>query len=560
MNFHLKDLHLHFDAVMIQEAESIISSGDVQKIIEIKKDLWQLSFEYEGAVCQCQINAGKVRKYICSCVVFSLYKKCKHVTAICMLIQKIRLRNATLINPGETQHYKSIPLGKILQHTSQIELTNFLLDYAKTSPEITNALKARFIFNFPDEISLERDLVLTVQVEKYLSAKRPSENSLFDIYKSLEAYFAQSDGKLNQHETISSLNILNIISKNLNKLLVSTHLEKQKPIEFSKQLLTKLYELYRLFVAPEAKKNVTDLMLEGMAVMDSVTDHEWHEKFSNTLLLTVSKEFDYQTIKDQILHTYFRKIQHIENRSTWLLFTIQSDLIRGEKSDLEEIINLCNHDIDTLRSLISRLISKLHYDLVIKLIQQIQKSNNDYFKHYENELNTILLDMFIRIKNWKKTETLILKTYPMNPNSKTLEFVRERFPEDFQGLWEKLQIIKTKTINQQIALELSFAEITNDYTMPMETIIKGGDVKLLVENDDLFWKKNKNETIELYKSLAKIYLETHFGEPAQSFMRQLFHHLDKSGHREESKIIKKYLHSLFSERNLNEIKFEFPVI
>lgn len=140
---------------MIQEAESIISSGDVQKIIEIKKDLWQLSFEYEGAVCQCQINAGKVRKYICSCVVFSLYKKCKHVTAICMLIQKIRLRNATLINPGETQHYKSIPLGKILQHTSQIELTNFLLDYAKTSPEITNALKARFIFNFPEEISLK---------------------------------------------------------------------------------------------------------------------------------------------------------------------------------------------------------------------------------------------------------------------------------------------------------------------------------------------------------------------------------------------------------------------
>lgn len=57
--------------------------------------------------------------------------------------------------------------------------------------------------------------------------------------------------------------------------------------------------------------------------------------------------------------------------------------------------------------------------------------------------------------------------------------------------------------------------------MPMETIIKGGDVKLLVENDDLFWKKNKNETIELYKSLAKIYLETHFGEPAQSFMRKI---------------------------------------
>lgn len=561
MNFHLKDLQLHFDISLIEEAETLIASGDLQKISEIKKDLWQLKFDYDGAACQCQINsAGKVRKYTCTCVVYSLYKKCRHVATICMLIQKIRLNAVNINNQGVNQYQRSIPLGKILQHTTQIELINFLLEYSKTSPEITNALKARFIFNYPEEIRLENDPILTVQVEKFLTAKRPGENTLFDIYKSFDAYFIQSDAKINQHETLASFNILTIIGKNIFRLLDQNQSENPKIIEKSKLWFSKLLQLYRLFVAPEAKKQLTDLLLESQSLMFKVTDIDWHEKYAELMLYTVTKEYEYQSFKTNILNLGLHQIPLFENRSNWIMYTIQSDLIRGEKPDFEMIVPLMEHNIDLFRSLLSRLINKLHYDLVIKFIQQVHKSNGIYFKNYENELNTILLDMFIRTKNWKKAESLLIKTYPVNPNSQTLNFIKEQFPEHFQELWDKLRAIKLADNEKQLELELSFSELTQDFSGPMNTIIQSNDIKLLVKYDQLFWSTNPTETVELYKSLSKHYLETHFGEPAQNFIRQMFRHLDQSKHREESKIIKKFLNNLFSDRNLLETKFQFPVI
>lgn len=561
MNFHLKDLQLHFDISLIEEAETLIASGDLQKISEIKKDLWQLKFDYDGATCQCQINpAGKVRKYTCTCVVCSLYKKCRHVATICMLIQKIRLNAVNINNQGVNQYQRSIPLGKILQHTTQIELINFLLEYSKTSPEITNALKARFIFNYPEEIRLENDPILTVQVEKFLTAKRPGEHTLFDIYKSFDAYFIQSDAKINQHETLASFNILTIIGKNIFRLLDQNQSENPKIIEKSKLWFSKLLQLYRLFVAPEAKKQLTDLLLESQSLMFKVTDIDWHEKYAELMLFTVTKEYEYQSFKTNILNLGLHQIPLFENRSNWIMYTIQSDLIRGEKPDFEMIVPLMEHNIDLFRSLLSRLINKLHYDLVIKFIQQVHKSNGIYFKNYENELNTILLDMFIRTKNWKKAESLLIKTYPVNPNSQTLNFIKEQFPEHFQELWDKLRAIKLADNEKQLELELSFSELTQDFSGPMNTIIHSNDIKLLVKYDQLFWSTNPTETVELYKSLSKHYLETHFGEPAQNFIRQMFRHLDQSKHREESKIIKKFLNNLFSDRNLLETKFQFPVI
>jgi len=561
MNFHLKDLQLHFDISLIEEAETLIASGDLQKISEIKKDLWQLKFDYDGATCQCQINpAGKVRKYTCTCVVYSLYKKCRHVATICMLIQKIRLNAVNINNQGVNQYQRSIPLGKILQHTTQIELINFLLEYSKTSPEITNALKARFIFNYPEEIRLENDPILTVQVEKFLTAKRPGENTLFDIYKSFDAYFIQSDAKINQHETLASFNILTIIGKNIFRLLDQNQSENPKIIEKSKLWFSKLLQLYRLFVAPEAKKQLTDLLLESQSLMFKVTDIDWHEKYAELMLYTVTKEYEYQSFKTNILNLGLYQIPLFENRSNWIMYTIQSDLIRGEKPDFEMIVPLMEHNIDLFRSLLSRLINKLQYDLVIKFIQHVHKSNGIYFKNYENELNTILLDMFIRTKNWKKAESLLIKTYPVNPNSQTLNFIKEQFPEHFQELWDKLRAIKLADNEKQLELELSFSELTQDFSGPMNTIIQSNDIKLLVKYDQLFWSTNPTETVELYKSLSKHYLETHFGEPAQNFIRQMFRHLDQSKHREESKIIKKFLNNLFSDRNLLETKFQFPVI
>ncbi|MBL7829401.1 MAG: hypothetical protein JNK41_00120 [Saprospiraceae bacterium] len=168
--------------------------------------------------------------------------------------------------------------------------------------------------------------------------------------------------------------------------------------------------------------------------------------------------------------------------------------------------------------------------------------------------------MFIRTKNWKKAESLLIKTYPVNPNSQTLNFIKEQFPEHFQELWDKLRAIKLADNEKQLELELSFSELTQDFSGPMNTIIQSNDIKLLVKYDQLFWSTNPTETVELYKSLSKHYLETHFGEPAQNFIRQMFRHLDQSKHREESKIIKKFLNNLFSDRNLLETKFQFPVI
>lgn len=560
MNFHLKDLQLHFDAALLNDAEAIISSGDVQKIVEIKKDCWQLSFDYEGAVCQCQINAGKVRKYSCNCVVFSLYKKCKHVAAICLMVQKIRLRNTALTKPGESLHFRMVPLGKILQHTSQIELTNFLLEYSKHSPEISNAIRARFIFNYPEEITPEKDFVLTLQVEKFLTAKRPSENSLFDIYKSIEAYFAQSDSKLDHHETILASQILNIISKNLLKLMVNSKSDNIKLIEFHNQLLIKLHNLYKLFIAPEAKKKITEILIESLPVLPIVANNSWHEKYANILLLTCTKESDYPAVKQIILQHYFDKIQHIENKSNWLIFTIQADLIRGEKPDLSYLITRIDHDIDIVRSLITRLISKLHYDMVISLIKQIQKDNSEYYNNFVQELTMVLLEMYIRSKNWKKTESLVLKTYPIHPDSRLLNNIKEHFPVEFELLWDKLLQIKLTDVHQQLLLELSLSEVSGDFSKPMETITSSNDIKLLANNDQLFWDRNKSETLELYKRLSKFYLETHFGEPAQEYIRQLFHHLDKTGHREESKLLKKFLQGLFSERKIPKNHIEFPVL
>ncbi|HNJ17934.1 MAG TPA: hypothetical protein PK353_12085 [Saprospiraceae bacterium] len=561
MNFQLKDLHLHFDKLTMAEAEMLITSGDLQKISEIQKNVWQLKFDYENVNSRCELNtSGKVKKYSCSCVVFSLYKKCKHVAALCMLIQKIKLNAGTKDDNPLNRTVRSISLGKILKHTSHIELTNFLLDYTKTSPELSALLKARFLFNFPEEITLENDPILTAQINRLLQSKRPAENTLFDIYKSLDAYFVQAIRKIDQHETLAAFNILSIISKNLNKLIVQYQADNEKLLGMSIKLYNKLADLNRLFVAPEAKNQLSELLLEGRELTTTITNTEWHEKYIEVLLLNLSNNSDFQNIKDELFNKYFKQIRLIENRSAWIMFDIQSDVLCNVKPEPTNIATNIGEDIDLLRSLLTRLIPKLHYELASKLITQCCKQYPTYFSTYTHELNSIQLEMAVRTHNWKKAEKLLLSDFPHNPDGRVLLYIKEAFPTHFEEISNKLSQIKLPDTEQQLLLEMVLSEVSGDYLAPMNTIIASNDIRLLVKYDHLFWKKNPEETVELYKTLSKLYLETHFGEPAQTFIHDMFQHLENNKRKEEVRTIRKFLNPLFSKRMAINTKIKYPAI
>lgn len=560
MNFQLKDLHLHFEQALLDEAEAMVSSGDLQKISETQKNVWQLKFDYENVSTRCELSAtGKVRKYTCSCVVFSLYKKCKHAAAICLLIQKIKL-NASGQEVNSSTTARSIPLGKILKHTSHVELTGFLLEFAKTSPELTSLLKARFLFNYPEEYTVANDPILSVQTERLINAKRPAESNLFDIYKSVEAYFTQAERKLGQHETMAAFNILSIIGNNLNKLIRLYRHDNEKLNAMSVRLFGKYLELYRIFVAPEAKSQLAEQLLEARTLIAVVSDNSWHEKYIETLLLTLSNDVDFQDVKNDLFNNHFQQIKLIENRSAWLMFDIQSDLLRNEKPDPGKTVRIIGQDIDLLRSLLARLIQKLHYELVEQIIKEAIKYDEDYFAAFSEELNSILLEMAVRLHNFNKAEKLLLANFPANPDSRILAYVKQQFPVQFDELMAKLDAIQLAEPEQQLALEIALGEIKNDFSVPVDTIVRSNDIRLLVKYDYLFWPNNAEDTLELYKTMSKTYLETHFGEPARIFINEMFEHLENNRHKEQAKLIRKFLNPLFSKRIATDTKMKYPVI
>lgn len=560
MNFYLKDLNLHFDQRLLDEAESLISSGDLQKIVEVKKDQWQLNFQYENAATQCNIKDDKVRKYLCNCVQYTLYKKCKHVATICLFIQKIKLNADNPNNKSDARLLNSVPLGKILQNTQQVELVNFLIQYAKTSPELSFGLKARFLFNYLEEISPEMDPILSLQVEKFVQSKRPAENRLFNLYKAFDAYFDQADAKLNDQETMMSFSILNLIGLNLKKLFKAGHHEDQILIEKGVKLLDETFSLWKIFVAPQAKKQIIDLYIEMFETLEYVTNNSWHEKFAEKLMLTISRSDEYLEIKHTLLDTSLQKISFLENKAVWLNFIIYSENLRGNKSDFDEILIVVDKNIDLLRALFSRLITKLNYQEAIALVLFIQNKDVKYFKHYDLELNAILLEMYIRTKSWKKTRDLAVKIFPLQPSVESLQYIKKQFPEKFVELLEDLNNLQYNSIADQISAEIVFSGISNDYQKPIEMIRNAKDLSLLLQYDSLFWKSNKEETVELYKQLSLAYLESHFGEPAQEYIRLMYVHLEKSGYRAEGKSIKKFLEQSFKKRNLPENLIQFPIV
>lgn len=560
MNFYLKDLNLHFDHKLLDEAEALISSGDLQKIVEVKKDQWQLNFQYENAAAQCTIKDDKVRKYACNCVQYTLYKKCKHVATICMLIQKIKLSADNPINKADVRLLNSVPLGKILQNTQQVELVNFLIQFAKYSPELTLALKARFLFNFLEEISPEMDPILSLQVEKFVQSKRPAENRLFNLYKTIDAYFDQADAKLNEQETMMSFSILNLIGFNLKKLFKSGLQEDQLLLEKGVKLLDETFSLWKIFVAPQAKKQIIDLYLDMFETLEYVTNNKWHEKFAEKLMLTISRSDEYIDIKQVLIDKSLQKISFLENKAVWLNFIIYSENLRGNKSDFDEILIVVDKNIDLLRALFSRLISKLNYQEAIALVLFIQNKDVKYFKHYDLELNEVLLEMYIRTKSWKKTHDLAVKIFPLQPSVESLQYIKKQFPDKFAELLEDLNNIQYNNVADEISAEIVFSGISNDYQKPLEMIRNAQDLSLLMKYDSLFWKSNKEETVELYKQLSIIYLETHFGEPAQEYIRMMYVHLEKAGYRAEGKTIKKFLEQSFKKRNLPENLIEFPIV
>jgi hypothetical protein len=139
-----------------------------------------------------------------------------------------------------------------------------------------------------------------------------------------------------------------------------------------------------------------------------------------------------------------------------------------------------------------------------------------------------------------------------------LLFIESQFPNDFDGLLEKLSLITTKDTQSRLALELSFTKITKDYSKVKSVIIESKDLALLVKYNKLFWDIGEEDTIELYKNLSINFLETHYGEPAQVFIQEMVKQIAESGHPEAAKRIKNFINEKYGERNLFDFKLQIP--
>jgi len=553
MNFSLKDLELHFGNALIQEASDAMQYAFIDKISNIGNDTWSIRFAADDVSPTCIIKKNMVKKYSCTCAPFNIYKKCKHTAALCILVRKIKIKSELSHDEDyltSVERNKISSVSKILEKTPAKDLIRFVTIYAKSDPDLSLALKARFMFNLDELVTLNDEVLLTQAVKRLINAKRASENSFYKIIYIIDGYIQQAEDKILLHELIQAKNIYGLLLQNFSVIYAHFPSFGQKIVDRSINSIKKLQLIHSLLVAPTAKSEVMHILLELLNGIEFVHDIDWHRNLRTALIKVSTEQGQILKLQEELVNNVNKKELSIDIRAIYIVFWIQTNLVSSKRKSLPLYDTFEVLDQDTIRAILSDLINQYEMNLAGEIIDIVKDQSEMYSEAFMEEIELVALDIFTRTKDWSKAHKLVLKHFKHNPDLKILQFIAEHFPEKMENLISELDIQSDKYPEHKIKTQAIIYVYQHNYKGLVDLISESRDLELLLDHDKIIWTENDAKARELYLLTTNEYLENYFGEPAQIFIQKVVTHLFQKGHRDFATDLKKILVKKFPGRSL----------
>ena len=562
MNFSLKDLELHFGTSLFQEANDLIQYSFIDKISNVGNDTWMIRYPSEDLSPSCVVKKNQVKKYSCSCAAFNIYKKCKHVAALCIMVRKIKIKSELAHDEDyitSIERSKTTSVPKILEKTPSKDIIRFVSNYAKTDPDLALALKSRFIFNLNDMASVEDEILLSNAVKRLISSKRASESSFYKIINIIDGYYLQAEDKVLMNELIQAKNIFALILNNFAQIAAYSPSFGQKITDRSIQCFKKLQLIHSLLVAPAAKNEITEVVWEMLSSIEHVYDLEWHRSLRLTLTrITTDKDQVAKMMQDIVQKINATELS-IDIRAIYIVFWLQLNQLtsKSKQIPLYEMFDVL--DQDTIRGILADLISQHEMQIAGNIIELVRYQSEMYNSQFIEEIDLVALDIYTRTKDWSKAHKLVLSHFRIKPDLKILLFVQEHFPEKMDHLVEEIAEQAVGSSDIDIQTQAIIFVYKHNLQGLVDLITETRNLELLTNNDKIIWSSDPEKAKELYLLTTQDYLETYFGEPAQVYIQKVITQLFQKGHREFALDLKKILTKKFPKRSLFTFKPTFIV-
>lgn len=560
MNFSLKDLELHFGQALIHEANESMQYAYIDKISNIGNDTWMIKFSADDVSPTCVIKKNMVKKYTCSCPPYTIYKKCKHAAALCILVRKIKIKSELSHDEDyltSVERNKISSVSKILEKTPAKDLIRFVTLYAKSDPDLALALKARFMFNLDELGNLNDEVLLTQAVKRLINAKRASESNFYKIIYIIDGYYQQAEDKILLHELIHAKNILGLLLHNFANIYSHFPSFGQKIIDRSINSIKKLQLIHGLLVAPAAKSEVWQILLELLEIIEYVHEIDWHRNLRSALIKVSTENGQILRLQEELVNKVNKKELSIDIRAIYIVFWIQTNLVSSKRKSLPLYDTFEILDQDTIRAILSDLIGQYEMNLAGEIIDIVKDQSDMYSEAFMEEIELVALDIFTRTKDWSKAHKLVVKHFRHHPDLKILQFIADHFPEKMENLVVELESQSVKFPEFRVQTKAILYGYQHNLKGLIDLISETKDLELLMNNDKIIWAEDDTKARELYLIATNEYLENYFGEPAQIFIQKVITHLFQKGHREFATDLKKILVKKFPGRSLFTFKPTF---
>ncbi|MEL6865099.1 MAG: hypothetical protein AAFP19_11795, partial [Bacteroidota bacterium] len=320
MKFPLKDIELHIEDALVEQAENWLEAGHLFRLEEVDRHLWVLYLGGDSPLeVEVQISPAKVLAYTCECPTFQVQGRCMHIVIAFLQIRAEKARQQAHKKNAEPT-VKKLTTSAILKQIDQEALKQFLRQYARENRDFALALKANFAHLVP--LANHREKYKQLYEAVLNSIKQPLQKinakGVGQIEKVINQIHQQATRAIDEQAYTQAFDIIEICLEKTGPLLHAMGQREQVIAPTLIKVLQLLAAMSRIALAPALKSRIWQFSLQ-MAFYGPYLSRTYAQYlFSIAMYLSDDKEKK-QALRQQIEQSLSYDREPVEVKSHLLL-------------------------------------------------------------------------------------------------------------------------------------------------------------------------------------------------------------------------------------------------